>query len=58
MSEGGLKWKSFTIISINFLVANENNYCLEVYLGNWAYKLVDKQVIDNLADNSFESDEH
>ena len=34
--------ESFQVISINFLLAYENKYYLQVYLGNCAYKFVSR----------------
>ena len=44
--------ESFIIITINSLLAYQSNYYLQVYLGNYAYKIVDKQLIDYF-DNHF-----
>ena len=55
--EDGVKSESFTIISIDTLLVYENKYYPQVYLGNCAYKIVDKQMTDHLDDNLFETDE-
>ena len=55
--EDDLKCESFTVISIDFLLIYENKYYLQVYLGNCAYKTIDKQMIDFLDENPFETDE-
>ena len=34
--------ESFQVISINFLLAYENKYYLQVYLGNCAYEFVSR----------------
>ena len=38
--------KLFTVISIEYLLCYESKYCLQVYLENSAYKIVDTQMID------------
>ena len=38
-----VEYKFFTVISIDSLLAYDNNYYLEVYLDNWAYEVVDNQ---------------
>ena len=55
--EDGVKFGSFTIISIVSLLVYENKYYLQVYLNSYAYKVVDKQVIGSLDENLFEADE-
>ena len=55
--EGGVEYESFTIISIDSLIVYKNNYYLQVYLDNCAYKIVDKKMTDHLDDNLFETDE-
>ena len=52
----GVECKSFTIISIDPLLVYENKYYLQVYLNNWAFKIVDKQMEDYFDDNLFETD--
>ena len=52
-----LECKSFTVIFIDFLLAYENNYYLQEYLDNCAYKIENKQMIDYLDDDLFETDE-
>ena len=49
-----IEGKSFTVISIESLLVNENKYYLWVYLDNYAYKLANKQMTDYLDDNHFE----
>ena len=53
--EHDIKCKSFTAISIDSLLIQKKRYYLQVYLDNCAYKLVDKQIIDYLGNNLFES---
>ena len=50
--------ESFTIISTDSLLVYEKKYFLKVYLDNCAYKIVDKQMIDYLDNNLFDSDEN
>ena len=47
----------FTIIPINSLIVYENNYFKYACLDNCAYKITDKQMIDNLNVNLFKSHE-
>ena len=53
MPEDGVEYEFFTIISNDSL--RENKYYLQVYLDNYAYKIVDRQVTDYLDDNLFET---
>ena len=53
-----LRLQYFTVISIGSLLVYKNKYCLQVYLDNCAYKIVDKQMIDYLGDNLFETDKY
>ena len=55
--EDGAGYESFRIISIDTLLVYESRYYLQVYLDNCAYKIVDKQTIDYLDDNLFETAE-
>ena len=56
--EDSVKCESFTIISINSLLVYNCKYYLQVvYLDNYAYKIMDKQMKDYLNDNLFETDE-
>ena len=56
MSEEDIKCDSFTVISIYFLLVYKNKYYLQVYLDNCTYKIVDKQMIDYVGHNLFETD--
>ena len=56
MSEAYTEYESFAVISIDSLLVNENKYYLQVYLDNCAYKTIDKQMIDYLHDNPFQTD--
>ena len=44
--EDDIECKSFTFISIVSLVVYQNKYYLQVYLENYACKIVNKQMID------------
>ena len=57
MSEDGVECKSFTVSSIDSLLVYDDNYYFQVYLDNYAYKVVNNQMIDSLDDNLFETDE-
>ena len=46
--------ESFTVISIDSLLVYENKYYLQVYLDNFAYKIVNKQMTDYLDGYLFE----
>ena len=54
--EDGVEYEFITIISTDSLLVYENKYYLQVYLDNYAYKIVDRQVTDYLDDNLFETD--
>ena len=56
VSEDCTECESFTVISNDSLLVYENKYYLQVYLDNNTYKLEDKQVIDYLDDNPFQTD--
>ena len=56
MPEHGVECESFTIISINSLLAYETKYYLQVDIENCAYKTVHTQTVDSLGDNLFVSD--
>ena len=57
MSEYVIENESFTVISIDTFLVNENKYYLEVYLENSFYKIINKQMIDYIDENPFETDE-
>ena len=46
--------ESFTVISIDSLLLNDENYYLQGYLVNCAYKIVNKEMTDYLDENLFE----
>ena len=49
--ENDIECESFTVISIDSLLVYENEYYLQVYLDNCAYKSVHKQMTDYLDEN-------
>ena len=55
--EDDIEYKYFTVISIDSLLVYENKYYLQVYLRNGAYKIIYKQMIDYLDENTFETDD-
>ena len=55
MAEDNIEWESFTVIYIDSLLFYEHKFYLQVYLENCAFKNADKQMIDCLGDNHFES---
>ena len=48
-----IECESFTVISIDSLLVYDNKYYLQVYLDNWVYKIVNKQMTDHLDGNLF-----
>ena len=48
---------TITVISTDSLLVYKSKCYLQVYLDNPAYKIVDKRMIDNLGDKSFETNE-
>ena len=54
MPEYDAEYESFTVISIDSLLAWENKYYLKVYLDNCAYIIANKQMTNNLDENLFE----
>ena len=53
-----IECKYFAAISFNSLCFYENKYNLQVYLDDCVYKIVDKQMIDFLGENPFETDKN
>ena len=53
VSEGDIECESFTVISIYSLLVCDKKYYLQVYLDNYAYKIVNKQMTDYLGGNLF-----
>ena len=45
-----------TVISIDSLFVYESKYCLQVYLDNCVYNIVEKKMKDYLDGNPFEPD--
>ena len=58
MPEIDIECESFAVISIDFLLVYQNKHYLQWYLDNCAWKIKDKQMIDYLDDNFFETDEN
>ena len=52
-----LELGSFRIILIDSLLVYQNNNYLQVCLEKCIYKIVNTQMVDNLGDNLFESNE-
>ena len=55
--EDGVEYQSFIIFSVDYSLAYEKKYYLQVHLLNCAYKIVDNHMIDYLDINLFNSDE-
>ena len=53
--EVGKNCESFTINSIDSLLAYENKYYLQIYLDNCSYRVLNTQMIDYLDHNLFQS---
>ena len=56
VSEIDIECGSFTVISIDSLLAYVSKYYLQVYLDNCAYRIANKQMINYIDDNLFETD--
>ena len=54
MLEDEIECESFTVISIDSLLVYDKKYYLQVYLADWSYKTVNKQMTDYLDENNFE----
>ena len=54
LPERDIEYEFFTVISIDSLFVYNKKYYLQVYLGNYAYKTVNKQMIDYPDENLFE----
>ena len=52
--EDDIEYKCFTVISIASLLVYDKKYYLQVYLDNYAYKILKKQMTDYLDKNLFE----
>ena len=51
--EGDIECESFTVISIYSLLVCDKKYYLQVYLDNYAYKIVNKRMTDYLDENLY-----
>ena len=56
--EDGVECESFPFISIDSLLVYDSKYYPQVYLDDCAQKIVEKQIIDYLEGNPFETDEN
>ena len=56
MPEDDIECESFTVISIDSLFVYQSKCYLQVYFDNFAYKILDKRMIDFLDENLFVSD--
>ena len=54
MPEDDIKCESFTVISIDYLLVYDEKYYLQIYLENFVYKIMNKQMTDYLDENLFE----
>ena len=57
VSDDGVEYHPFTVISTDILHVYKNKYFLKVYSDNFAYKVVDKQMTDYLHENPCKTDE-
>ena len=55
--EHGVERESFTVTSINSLLVYDNKYYLQIYLDDYTSTIVNKEMIDYLDENFFETDE-
>ena len=55
MPEADVECKYATSVSTSSLLVYKYKYYLQVYLGNCAYKIMDKQMIDYVDNNIFHS---
>ena len=51
--EDGIECKSFRIICTDSFLVFENKYYPQIFLDNRAYKIVDKQITNYIADDLF-----
>ena len=56
VSEDHIEYESFAAISIDALFVYKTKCYLQVYLDNCAYKIIEKQMINYLDENPFETD--
>ena len=54
MPENDIECESLTVISFDSLLVYDNKHYLQVYLENFAYRIVNKQMIDYLDENLFQ----
>ena len=54
MPEDDIECESFTVISIDYLLVYDEKYYLQIYLENFLYKIMNKQITDYLDENLFE----
>ena len=54
MPEDDIECETFTVTSIDSLLVYDKKYYIQVYLDNYAYKTVNKQMTDYLNENRFE----
>ena len=54
MPEDDIECESFTVISIDYLLVYDEKYYLQIYLENFVYKIMNKQITDYLDENLFE----
>ena len=53
--EDDIECESFTVISIDSLLVYNQKYYLQVFLDNYAYKIINKQMTDYLDENLFKN---
>ena len=56
--EDDIEWESVTIISTDSLFVYANKYYLQIYLDNYAYKIVGKRMMNCLGKSLFETDKN
>ena len=56
VAEDGVKCESFTIICDYSLLVCKSKCYLQVYFNNCVYKIVDREIVDYLHDNLFDSE--
>ena len=57
MPEEEIECESFTVISSDSLLVYKSKYYLQVYLENFAYKIIDRRMIGYFDENPFATDE-
>ena len=53
MPENDIECETFTVVSIDSLLLYKKIYYLQIFLDNFAYKTVKKQMTDYLEENLF-----